>query len=186
MEAAARARERYACFEQFGDDPQAYGYMTSLELTQDCEKAVIAQLLELQQQRTELLQRHGHAREDEQLEAEQNARVVKNAEEYYRAMFQGRTSSWNLRDTHMADTVDEVVGHLGRDGREPRLGTPSHADCHGVVQGNHGRRHDPKKLFVERGDALEVGGAGREQRLIPRRGRRPLAHQPRRHRRHRQ
>ncbi len=113
-EAAKRARYRYACFEHFGEDPQAYGYAASFGLSPNCEREVIEQLLEMRDRRRDLLKRDGLAVEDELFEAEQNARVVKNAEEYYRAMLLGRASSWNLRDTHMADTLDALLAHLDR------------------------------------------------------------------------
>jgi erythromycin esterase-like protein len=58
---------------------------------------------------------------DEHFMAEQNARLVQNAERYYRSMFRGRVSSWNLRDTHMAETIDALLAHLGRDGHESKL-----------------------------------------------------------------
>ena len=115
-EAARRARVRYACFDQFGDDPQRYGYATGLGLTEDCERDAINQLVDLQRRRAELLARDGLVAADEQFAAEQNARVVVRAEEYYRAMFRGRVSSWNLRDTHMADTLDALAEHLARTG----------------------------------------------------------------------
>ena len=54
-------------------------------------------------------------------DAEQNARLVKNAEEYYRSMFRGRHSSWNLRDTHMAETVDVLMAYLQRHRRAPKM-----------------------------------------------------------------
>ncbi|RKI04912.1 erythromycin esterase family protein [Corallococcus sp. AB038B] len=113
-EAAKRARNRYACFEHFGEDPKDYGHATSLGLSPDCERQVIDQLRELQREREALLRRDGFIAEDAQFEAEQNARVVQNAEEYYRSMFHGRISSWNLRDTHMADTLDSLMGFLRR------------------------------------------------------------------------
>jgi erythromycin esterase-like protein len=53
--------------------------------------------------------------------AEQNARLVKGAEEYYRSMFQGRPSSWNIRDTHMTDTLDALDKHLSRLGKKARI-----------------------------------------------------------------
>ena len=73
---------------------------------------VVAQLMELQHRRAELLMRGSSAPSDELLFAEQNARVVQNAERYYRALFRADVSSWNLRDEHMADTVDAIAGHL--------------------------------------------------------------------------
>jgi len=113
-EAAGRARYRYACFEHFGEDPQTYGYATSFGLSADCEREAVLQLVELRRRRQELLARGGLAAEDEAFEAEQNAHVVKNAEQYYRSMFEGRTSSWNLRDRHMSDTLDALLAHVDR------------------------------------------------------------------------
>jgi erythromycin esterase-like protein len=120
-DAARRARERYACFDVFGDEPQDYGQAVRLGLAQDCENEVIEQLVELARKRGELLQRDGVFAEDAQFEAEQNARVVANAEEYYRSMFIGGVSTWNLRDTHMADTLDALAKHLGRHGRSNKI-----------------------------------------------------------------
>ncbi|HYM07869.1 MAG TPA: erythromycin esterase family protein [Terriglobales bacterium] len=112
-EAARRARYRYACFEDFGEDTQAYGYAASFGLSKSCEDEVISQWMEMRQRAADLARRDGHAFPDEFFFAEQNARLVKNAEEYYRSMFRERTSSWNLRDTHMAETLDALVQHLG-------------------------------------------------------------------------
>jgi len=120
-EAAQRARSRYACFEHFGEDSQSYGYAASLGVTASCEDQVVNQLLELQQHATEYAQRDGHIPEDEYFYAEQNAWLVKNAEEYYRSMFRGQVSSWNLRDRHMADTLDRLVSHLERQGQRPKV-----------------------------------------------------------------
>jgi erythromycin esterase-like protein len=113
-EAAARARARYECFEELATEPQRYGYAATLGLTRECEDEVVLQLLELRRRGAELLRSDGLVAEDAHFEAEQNARVVQSAEEYYRAMFRSSVESWNLRDTHMADTVDALVDHLGR------------------------------------------------------------------------
>jgi erythromycin esterase-like protein len=112
-EAARRARERYSCFEFFGRDPQMYGYATSTG-TETCEDDVVNQLVELQRQAAEVARRDGHVAEDAHFYAEQNARLVKNAERYYRAMFRGRDESWNLRDSHMAETLERLAEHLDR------------------------------------------------------------------------
>ena len=111
-QAARRARERYACFEHFGADSQAYGYATTLGTEEPCEPEVVDQLLELQRRAAEYAQRDGHLAEDRFFYAEQNARLVRNAERYYRSMFRGRVSAWNLRDRHMAETLDALAGHL--------------------------------------------------------------------------
>jgi len=112
-EAARRARYRYACFDNFGEDTQAYGYATSFGLNKSCEDEVISQWMEMSQRASDLARRDGRVARDAFFFAEQNARLVKNAEEYYRSMFHERVSSWNLRDTHMAETLDALVHHLG-------------------------------------------------------------------------
>lgn len=115
-EAAARARHRYACFDHFGEDGQEYGYEATFGLTDSCKESVINQLLELQGHTTKYAQGDEQLAEDEFFYAEQNARLVKNAEEYYRSMFDGQVSSWNIRDRHMAETLDSLVAHLARSG----------------------------------------------------------------------
>jgi erythromycin esterase-like protein/adenine/guanine phosphoribosyltransferase-like PRPP-binding protein len=125
-EAAERARRRYGCFEHFGDDAQLYGYATSLGTVEPCEDEVVNQLLELQRSAAELAQRDGRLAEDEHFFAEQNARLARNAEAYYRAMFRGRVSSWNLRDQHMAETLAALVEHLDRDGRQTKVAVWAH------------------------------------------------------------
>jgi erythromycin esterase-like protein len=109
--AARRARDRYACFEHFGD-PQMYGYAAHTGRTEPCEDEVVDQLLELRRRATELLTAQDSRDEAELFYAEQNARLVANAERYYRAMFGGRASAWNLRDEHMAGTIHSLVGYL--------------------------------------------------------------------------
>ena len=104
-EGAQRARYRYACFDHFGEDTQAYGYAASFGLTKDCEDEVVAQLIEMRRRSADLASRDGRVEPDDYLFAEQNARLMLNAERYYRAMFDGRAESWNVRDEHMADTL---------------------------------------------------------------------------------
>lgn len=112
-EGAKRARRRYACFEHFGEDTQAYGYAATFGLAESCKQEVVEQLVEMRRRASELANRDGRVARDEFFYAEQNARLVKNAEEYYRSMFRGRVESWNLRDSHMAETLDALAAHLG-------------------------------------------------------------------------
>jgi erythromycin esterase-like protein len=111
-EGARRARYRYGCFDHFGEDAQAYGHAAGFGLAESCERAAVEQLVELRRHAAEYASRDGRLAEDEYFFAEQNALLVKNAEHYYRAMFQGRVSSWNLRDTHMFETLQALVRHL--------------------------------------------------------------------------
>jgi erythromycin esterase-like protein len=117
LDAARRARARYACFDQFGDDTQNYGFAAGLGLAKSCKEEVVAQLVELQRRAMEYARRDGRVAEDELFYAEQNARLVKNAEEYYRSMFLEEVSSWNLRDRHMVETLNALIAHLDQGGR---------------------------------------------------------------------
>ena len=125
-EAAKRARERYACFDHVGEDTQAYGLMTRLNLSKSCEEEVVGQLLELQRRAADHVRRDGRLVDDELFYAEQNARLVKNAEAYYRAVFLEEVSSWNLRDRHMAETLDALVSHIGRKGSRAKVAVWEH------------------------------------------------------------
>ncbi len=108
-DAAERARTRYSCFEHFAEDITSYGYAVVYGIQEPCEDDVVEQLLELQARASELAMRDGRVAEDDYFYATQNARLVANAEAYYRTMFRGRESSWNLRDEHMADTLDALL-----------------------------------------------------------------------------
>jgi len=118
-QAARLARERYACFDHYEEDSQHYGYTASLSLSESCEQGVIEQLNLLQQRALEYMQKDGA--DEAFFYAQQNARLVKNAEEYYRTMFRGRVSSWNLRDSHMAETLDALAQHLSKDGEPAKI-----------------------------------------------------------------
>ncbi|NMH97067.1 erythromycin esterase family protein [Pseudonocardia acidicola] len=119
-QAAQRARERYACFDHYGtDDGQTYGLAAALGAGETCEQEVVDQLVDLQRHALEYARRDGLLAEDEVFYAEQNAKVVKDAAEYYRSMFSGRVLSWNLRDRHMVETLDAVQNHLTRQRGDP-------------------------------------------------------------------
>jgi erythromycin esterase-like protein len=120
-EAAGRARYRYSCFENYGEDSQAYGYAATFGMSPSCEDAVVAQLADFQRRAGDYASRDGRIPPDEAFFAEQNARLVKNAERYYRSMFAGRVSSWNLRDEHMAETIEALAAHIRRHGRDPKV-----------------------------------------------------------------
>src|SRR5205085_5806799 len=119
-QAAAVARRRYACFEDFGQDAQHYGQAASASPSFSCEEEAVHQLRELQRHAAEFLSRDGRIAADELFFAEQNARVAKDAEQYYRAMYRGRPNTWNLRDTHMVDTLNQLMSHLEGQGENPR------------------------------------------------------------------
>ena len=152
-EAAQRARYRYSCFEHFGEDTQAYGYAAGFALSKTCEDEVINQLIELQQHTAEYAHRDGRIAEDEFFYAEQNARQVKDAEEYYRTMFSGHVSSWNLRDQHMAGTLDALVAHLNRYGGGTKV----------IVWEHNSHVGDARATSMGREGELNVGQLVRER-----------------------
>ena len=120
-EAALRAERRYACFDQFGESPQDYGYAATVGIAPSCESEVVAQLVELQKSAADYATRDGRIAADDLFFAEQNARIVLNAERYYRAMFGNRAASWNMRDRHMAATLDALIAFLEFDRRQPKI-----------------------------------------------------------------
>jgi len=152
-EAASQARYRYSCFEHFGEDTQSYGYATSFDLSSSCQDEVVKQLMELQRRTDEYAQRDDHLAEDEFFYAEQNARLVKNAEEYYRSMFRGRVSSWNVRDRHMAETLDRLVAHLEQQGGHPKV----------VVWAHNSHLGDARATDMGEQGELNVGQLVRER-----------------------
>src|SRR6266498_62450 len=125
-EAARRARYRYSCFEHFAEDTQAYGYAANFGITESCEREVIEQLVELRRRAADYASRDGRVAQDEFFFAEKNARLVLNAERYYRTMFRGRVESWNLRDHHMAETLDALVTHLNTQGHPAKVAVWEH------------------------------------------------------------
>lgn len=110
---AAAARERYSCFDRIGEEAQIYGLLVGTGASKSCEEEVIRQLVELETMAMSYARRDGRVADDELFFAEQNARVVKNAEAYYRQMFLRDVSTWNLRDHHMMDTLEALAQHLG-------------------------------------------------------------------------
>jgi erythromycin esterase-like protein len=113
-EGARRARERYACFDHFGPDPQVYAYEAGISGAESCERQALEQLVELRRAAATVASRDGRLAEDRHFYAVQNARLVANAEEYYRAVFRGGVASWNLRDRHMVETLEALTAHLER------------------------------------------------------------------------
>jgi erythromycin esterase-like protein/predicted phosphoribosyltransferase len=109
---AAKARALYGCMDRYGKDPQNYGLMVGSGVGEGCRSEVIQQLADLRAKEVEYMARDGAAAADEFFFAEQNARLVKNAEEYYRKMFRSDVSCWNLRDEHMTETLVELAAHL--------------------------------------------------------------------------
>lgn len=155
--AAERARARYACFDHFAGDTHAYGYAVSAGITESCEDEVMVQLAELRKQAAAYATRDGRVAEEEFFFAEQNALLAQNAEQYYRAMFRGRHSSWNIRDTHMADTFDALARFLGRHG-DAKIAVWAHnshlGDAQATEMGERGEINLGQLLRERHGDQV--------------------------------
>ena len=108
-EAARTARERYGCLTPWQHDPAGYGRAVLSQGYRACEDRVVRQLRDLLARRLEYEARDGESF----LDAAQNARLVRSAERYYRIMYRGGAESWNLRDTHMFETLENLLDARG-------------------------------------------------------------------------
>ncbi len=157
--AAQQARVRYACFDHFGGDSQTYGLLTGLGDAKGCEEEVLAMLVDLRRRAATSLD----VEAEDAFDAEQNARLVKNAEVYYRSMYLSDVSSWNLRDTHMAETLGALARNLGRAGTPPKIVVWAHnshlGDARATEMGSRRGELNLGQLVRERhgSDAVLVG-----------------------------
>ena len=137
-QAAKVARERYGCLVPWRAEPTRYGRMALSRGYAVCEKPVADALTDLLRKRLDYLTKDGEAFFD----AEQNARIVAGAEQYYRAIYYGDAASWNLRDQHMFDTLDRLLAERGPDAKavvwahNSHIGNAAFTEM-GQVRGEH-------------------------------------------------
>jgi erythromycin esterase-like protein len=149
---AKRARHRYGCFDQFGPETQENAYATGFGLQPSCERDVIGQLVELHRRRLDYASRDSRVAADGFFFADQNARLVRDAEEYYRTMFAGRVESWNLRDRHMMATLHNLIDFFERTRPKPRV----------VVWAHNSHLGDARATEMTESGELNVGQLVRE------------------------
>lgn len=106
---AGIARQRYGCLTPWQSDPASYGHAALSASYRGCEKQVVSMLTELLTKERRYASRDGERFYD----AVQNARLVANAERYYRTMYYGSRASWNLRDSHMFETLQSLLAFHG-------------------------------------------------------------------------
>jgi len=164
---ARQVRQRYACFDQFNGDSQVYGLMTGLGGVKDCEQDVIQALHDL---RRYVVTATGVSDAEDRFDAVQNARLVRNAQAYYRTMYLSDASSWNLRDAHMMEMLELLDQHLagqglrgGRGAHPPRIVVWAHnahlGDARATEMGQERGEHNLGQLVRERyGDAAFLLG----------------------------
>jgi len=108
-ELSGLAHLRYGCLEPWAEDPALYGRHSLVEGYARCEVGVIRMLKDLLQKQVDCFGPEC----EEWLDAAANARLVKDAEAYYRVMYHGSAESWNLRDSHMFDTLNMILDAKG-------------------------------------------------------------------------
>jgi erythromycin esterase len=177
------AREAVRCFDPYGDDPQSYALASRL-VPESCEDEVVALLRELRSP--------DHARSDcggtldARFVAEQNVRAAADAERYYRAMVRGGPESWNVRDCHMADTLDQLLEHYSSgdapaakavlwehnihigDARATDMAAAGMVNVGQLVRERHGRDHSVLIGFgTHRGNVIAAPHWGGPVRQMP-------------------
>jgi erythromycin esterase-like protein len=104
------AMDAFRCFEPYGEDPQSYAWVNRM-VPDDCEDEVVGLLVEIHQGGSDATDAEA------EFDARQNAEVIAGAERYYRTMVRANGESWNVRDLHMADTLDRLIKHHGDDAK---------------------------------------------------------------------
>ncbi|HEY2388908.1 MAG TPA: protein-L-isoaspartate(D-aspartate) O-methyltransferase [Candidatus Binatia bacterium] len=161
--AAGAARERYGCLTPWQGDPAAYGRAVVTEGYRACEAEVVAMLRDLLERRLDYMRRDG----DRFLDALQNARVVANAEQYYRAMYYGSVHSWNLRDQHMFETLQVLLAFRGPDAKAVIWEHNSHVgNAAATEMGARGEFNVGQLARTEFGDAAFSIGFGTDRGTV--------------------
>lgn len=153
-EAAAIARERYGCLTPWQSDPATYGRVALKKGYAECERAVIAQCRELLDKALQ--------QDEASFSAAMNARLIASAERYYRIMYYGGAESWNLRDSHMADTLEHLLEQRGDDAKAVVWAHNSHiGDARATDMGQVRGEHNIGQLARERwGEDVALIGFG--------------------------
>jgi protein-L-isoaspartate(D-aspartate) O-methyltransferase len=163
-EAAKVARERYGCLAPWRAEPARYGRMALSRGYAVCEKPVTQTLLDLLRKRLDYLQQDGEAF----FAAEQNARIVASAEQYYRAIYYGDAVSWNLRDQHMFDTLERLLAERGPESKAVVWAHNSHiGDAAFTEMGQVRGEHNIGQLARDRfGDGAALIGFGTDRGTV--------------------
>jgi len=156
-QAAEDARRRYSCLTPWQDEPAEYGRAVLQGRMAGCEAGAVAQLRALLEDRLELLDHDGEAWFD----AAQNARIVRAAEHYYRAMYLSSAESWNLRDRHMFQTLQALMTHRGHDAKAVVWAHNSHVgNAAATAMGWRGEFNIGELVRMAHGDEAALIGFG--------------------------
>jgi len=162
-EAARIAQTRYGTLTPWQKNPAAYGRAVLSGDYQSAEDAVVATLRDLLERRLEYARRDG----DQFFDATQNAKLVADAERYYRAMFYGSAVSWNLRDTHMFGTLESLLAFYGPNARGIVWEHNSHiGDARATEMGSSGEINVGQLCRVKFGDGAYLIGFGTDHGTV--------------------
>lgn len=162
-DAAARARARYGCLVPWEAEAQDYGYAVAMGQADPCQSEVVTELRDLLAHRLEYARRNGEGFVD----AVMNARLVADAEAYYRAMYLGSVASWNLRDTHMVDTLEHVLAFRGPSSKAVVWAHNSHVgDARATQMGSSGEVNIGSLCRERFGDAVFNVGFGTDHGTV--------------------
>lgn len=162
-ETAEVARVRYGCLTPWASDPVSYGRMAKTKQYQACEAAVLATLQELMQKRLDYSMANGKRFFD----AKQNARLVANAERYYRTLYYADSNSWNQRDQHMFDTLQAVMKFRGPQSKAVIWAHNSHiGDARATEMSARGEFNIGQLARQEYGDAAYIIGFGTDHGTV--------------------
>ena len=162
-ETAEVARTRYSCLMPWSDDLGMYSRVTMTKQYKACEEDVIAALQDLLKKRMEYSMADG----DLFFNAEQNARLVKNAERYYRTMYYAESNSWNQRDQHMFETLQSVLAHRGPDSKAVIWEHNSHiGDARATQMSARGELNIGQLARQEYGDSAYLIGFGTDHGTV--------------------
>jgi protein-L-isoaspartate(D-aspartate) O-methyltransferase len=162
-ETAELARSRFACLDPWEREPQMYGRLASSGRLEACEEEVVEMLRDLLEKRVRYERGDGLR----YLDALENARLVANAERYYRAMYRGPILSWNLRDQHMMDTLVHLLAYHGQEASAAVWAHNSHLGDASATEMGAGGQHNLGQLCRERfGDRCYAVGMGTHEGTV--------------------
>ena len=161
--AAAVARARYGCLTPWEGDPATYGRAALTGRYRSCEVEVVRILQDLLQRRGEAAIKDGQDLFDAQL----NARLVTDAEQYYRIMYYGSDESWNHRDTHMFETLRLLLARYGSGAKAVVWEHNSHLGNAAATQfGKHGQINVGQLCRQAFGDSVYAIGQGTDHGTV--------------------
>jgi erythromycin esterase len=157
--ALKNAFDAYNCFEPFNKNVEEYARTTAF-VPENCEEEIIELLASLKNKRDIYSKDHHQNKEEEYFDVEQNAITAKDAERYYRTMIKGDVNSWNLRDTHMMDTLERLIDfHDQNDGK-----SESNSKSKAIIWAHNTHIGDARFTDMKDSGMINIGQLVREKK----------------------